>query len=303
MERSAPEQQPRDRRGTERDGRRGRAVTAMVAEAVVRDVAGALGAAGIALMPIKGVLLQRWVYDDPSERAITDVDLLVAPGRLPEARLLLEGRGYEAIEEGWQLAAVLRTPFGIGLDLHQRLFDQARYRLDEHEVFRRGSRNNSLFGVDVVLQDPLDVYAHLLGKLASDHFAAAPDRAVRDLVRVGEHAALGPEAVAERLERSGLARAARWVLPEVARRTGDPRARAVLSALRADPVGDWLARSATALTRRGRAQGALGAVAAHLVNDRVPRGLRSGVRALARRRSKRLVRTPGAAPPRLRRGR
>jgi len=113
----------------DRDAARRRAATALAATELVGDVARKLAGPGIPVMPVKGALLQHWLYDDPSERPLSDVDLLVEPGDFNRAVERLESEGYRRAAGSGVGAIVMQTPLGLALDLHPRLFDRARYRL------------------------------------------------------------------------------------------------------------------------------------------------------------------------------
>ena len=81
----------------DRHAARRRAATSLAASALVTDVARKLAPSGISVMPVKGALLQYWLYDDPTERPLTDVDLLVLPEDLEPAVKQLESAGYRSL--------------------------------------------------------------------------------------------------------------------------------------------------------------------------------------------------------------
>ncbi|RMF74109.1 MAG: hypothetical protein D6738_07150, partial [Acidobacteria bacterium] len=57
----------------------------------------ALERAGIAAVAIKGTVLAHLVYDDPAERSLRDVDLLVAPADVDRALEVLAGVGWRPV--------------------------------------------------------------------------------------------------------------------------------------------------------------------------------------------------------------
>ena len=69
-------------------------------------------------MPVKGALLQHWLYDDPSERAMSDVDVLVPRLELRRAATLLVSAGYRLTHHRSVGGIVLGTKLGLSLDLH-----------------------------------------------------------------------------------------------------------------------------------------------------------------------------------------
>jgi hypothetical protein len=61
------------------------------------QIMGALAAAEIAAMPLRGPALAVQIYDDPTLRQFSDLDLLVHPADLPRAYLALTEIGYRSI--------------------------------------------------------------------------------------------------------------------------------------------------------------------------------------------------------------
>lgn len=269
--------------GPDRQRIRRRATTSILASELVRDVARRLEEPGIDVMPIKGALLQHWLHDDPAERAMTDVDVLVRPDQAPEARRALELGGYETMGQSSIGAFVMRTPFELALDLHIQLFDEARYNLPTEDVFARSSPDRALFGASVRLPSPLDVYAHLIGKFGSDHLNGGSTERLDEIARMQTRIDTTPEVVARHLVDCGMRRVGRYVLPLVRDMAGDPFAAEVLKHLPRDPVGEAVVAIAQPVLASARPHSWVGAVMAHLLNDSFLRGLRSGARALAAR--------------------
>jgi len=264
---------------SERGDIRRRAATALVASEIVADVAKRLAEVDIPVMPVKGALLQHWLYDSPSARRLTDVDLLVPPAHLVRAVTQLESAGYRRAGGSSVGAVVMRTPLALALDLHPRLFDAARYRLPTHELFARGVVDATLYGVPVWLPSRLDAYAHLVGKIGSDHLDARSRERLSEIAMLGDQLGALPEVVADHLVSCGMGRVSRYVLPLVHRTTADRFSLAVHERLPPDRVGDAIATIADQLLPRCAPSSALGAMVAHLMNDTLPRAFNSGVRA------------------------
>ena len=231
-------------------------------------------------MPVKGALLQHWLYDDPTERPLTDVDVLLHPDDLSSAVERLEAAGYRRTCHRTVGGMVMETPLGLALDIHSQLFDRARYRMPTEDLFARSAEDQGLYGVSVRLPSSLDVYAHLIGKFGSDHLDAGSTARLDEIARMASHLDSLPETVARHLVRCGMRRVSRYVLPLVCQVTGDTFALQVRDSLPFDPIGQGIA----ALANRGLAGAAPGsrpaALIAHLLNDSLPRGVQSGLRAL-----------------------
>jgi len=231
-------------------------------------------------MPVKGALLQHWLYDDPTERPLTDVDLLVRADDLGGAVECLEAAGYRRTRHRTVGGSVMQTPFGLALDLHSQLFDHARYRMPTGDLFARGAEDHILFGASVRLPSPLDVYAHLIGKFGSDHLDARAAARLDEIARMGTRIDASPEIAARHLRHCGMGRVSRYVLPLVYRVTGDPFALKVHDAFPFDPIGRGIVAIANIGLAGAAPESRSGALIAHLLNESLPRGVHSGVRAL-----------------------
>jgi len=60
-----------------------------------RDILAACDREGVAVLPLKGLMLSDRYYDDPALRPMADLDLLVRPADLEPTALLLERLGYK----------------------------------------------------------------------------------------------------------------------------------------------------------------------------------------------------------------
>ena len=179
---------------------------------------------------------------------------------------------------------VMQTPFGLALDLHSQLFDRARYRMPTAELVRAELRRpRSLRAPAVRLPSPLDAYAHLIGKFGSDHLSARSHAQLDEIARMSTRLHARPETVARHLHHCGLRRAARYTLPLAYEASGDTFALDVHGCLRPDPIGRALIAIANPVLARTPANSRAGALVGHLLNDSVPRGVRSGARAIAQR--------------------
>jgi hypothetical protein len=262
---------------------RRRFTIAVLASEILRDAARALGAVGIPVMPLKGVLLQRVLYADPAERLMSDVDVLVPEHQFGQAITALLGAGFRPQKVGRSLIEVaLSSPKGLAIDLHRRLFSLGRYRLTTEAVFRRAAPDESLFGVPLHIAHPHDTAAHLIGKLVSDHAVSDAVPRLEELARWAAHAQIDPAELAQHLARSVLGRAARYTSAMGTELIGGPFFPALLRALPADPVGQACARLARSVLPRLDGT-ALAPVAAHLLNESLARGGASALLALRNR--------------------
>jgi hypothetical protein len=165
---------------------------------------------------------------------------------------------------------------GIELDVHRELFGPLRFRLPAAQVLSRGRADDGLYGVPVLVPNPLDACAHAVGHAAAAHEPETTDRAREDVRRLMERFALDPTAVARHLDACGLGRAARFVL-----------GREIVSRLKTDGLGDAMARliprlAPDPLSLRARLFG-------HFTNASLALAARAAGRALWERARRRLA--------------
>lgn len=252
-------------------GRTERLAAALVARHDFAAAVRLMNAAGIIPMPLKGVLLQTLVYQDPAERLLSDADALVPPGRFEDAIGVLRRAGHRIDPEGRHAISTKGPDARLEVDVHRRVFPPGLFSLGGAEVFARGRLDERLFGAVVVIPDGLDLYAHLVGNFAKGRHGDESTPQIRDFRAVASRLALSPRLVAQHLEAHGLARAARYALP-FAVREGDLFATKVLAQLRLDPVGRATAAVARRITGRFGGSSRASLVAPHLVNRTLPRG-------------------------------
>lgn len=262
----------------------------LVGRAVLEASARLLAQHAIPVMPLKGIWLQQFVYADPSERLITDVDVLVPDGLYPRAVAALRDAGWEVCSANVVETALRSAHWPLPLDLHRALFARSGYRLASRELFARGQIDEQTYGVRVTLPDPRDVFAHLVGHFVKSRGGRDTDsHAPRDLPALAARCALEPRAMARHLEQCGLARASRYALQCVPENLDpDGFCRATLAALAPDAIGQLCAASMLALRERSSLRSAWSALPGFVLERSVPRGVFSAAqRAFDRARESR----------------
>lgn len=222
-------------------------------EAVLRDALRALRHADVEVMPLKGVLLRRVAYDDPAERSVGDVDLLVRGRDVRRAHdaLVAAGFGVIFLEAGERERCFKHPRHGMLVDLHWQLFYEDYFDFDAEGLFARASLDSVNFPVPVRRMSDLDLYAHVLAHAGFASWVVDAPRC-EDIPRLAARLRLAPEAIAAHLAAHRMDRFARYALRYVIRATGDAHSRAVLAALPRDPVGDALAAATLAVMPRIR---------------------------------------------------
>ncbi len=89
------------------------------------QIASRLHMQGIRLIPMKGVLFRHLLYDDPAERDLTDLDLLVHPADFERAASALQTLGYRCernararLRFGAYIERAFSRPAALTVDLH-----------------------------------------------------------------------------------------------------------------------------------------------------------------------------------------
>lgn len=197
------------------DEARLRVASAMAVRHAVGEVARILAPAGIMPMVLKGALIQNVYGADPVQRVASDVDLLVPPERFDEAHARLVDAGYRPEwREPDDRERILSVPGGgLQIDLHRTLFHDGQFALPTEALLARAMVDAHSFDAPVLVPEPLDLFAHLVGHGAETYLAQRRVHHPSDLELVATKAGLEARGVAEHLERCGLAFAACWWLP------------------------------------------------------------------------------------------
>jgi hypothetical protein len=222
-------------------------VSHLVGRVVLQRCAEVLHPLGIAVMPLKGVWLQHFVYGPSGSRLITDVDVLVLPEHYREAQRALEQAGWKLRAEEVSESTFFAPDLGLPLDLHKHLYTRGAFRASAARIMQRGVPNSDAFDCPILLPDPLDVFSHLVGHALKGAGAwRGTGNELTDIPRLIEVFELSPQLCAARLQEDGLARAARFVLP-LLRSEGSSATAEILACLPRDPVGVSLERVVHAL--------------------------------------------------------
>jgi putative nucleotidyltransferase-like protein len=252
-------------------GIRRRYVAAVVAREVLRDVAVLLGACSIPVMPLKGAFFQLFLYADPADRVLSDLDLLVPERRFEAAIQCLLGAGFHAVKAGRSLMeATLLSPRGFPVDVHRRLFSGGRYRLPTSAAFARSSEDTELLDVPLRLAHPLDTAAHLVGKFASDHVQADALARIEELALVARYYELKPELFVDHLGEVGMSRAAHYTFSFGAELIEDPFVDRMLHLLPRDALTRACVAAARISGERFGESSLAAGLSAHLLNASLP---------------------------------
>jgi hypothetical protein len=226
----------------------------LLGRAVLDEAAKLFLAAGIPVMPLKGMWLQQVVYASVYERRMSDLDLLVPENRYKDAGDVLRAAGWRCSSWNTWEATFCSPRYALPIDLHCELFPAGSFNMPTADLFRRGRRDREMFGVELVLPNPLDVFAHLVGHFAKCQIARVLEPKLGpELAKLATTFQLEPDALARHLEMCGMARAARYALVVAARSDSSQFCQRVADALKLDRASDLtvnlLIRGRNVLTR------------------------------------------------------
>jgi hypothetical protein len=225
------------------------------------------------IVPVKGVALAQWLYDDAAERPLRDVDLLIPRAHFAPLKALVLEKRYPIEYLAEELGELAFEVDGFPIDVHAEFGLRDFTTLSVDDVVRRAAPDR-LFGVEVLRIDEMDHLLLLAVNVTKDGFVRANPHQPEDLVRLlrklesGRGVALLIERAREASFITGLRNVALWMAEEHgAAEFGNlvpllrPR-RILYSAL----VHGWW---------KGRARGYGGLLLGSYSNDRLPVRARS----------------------------
>lgn len=154
------------------------------------EVCGALRAAGLSSVLIKGPALTRWLYGSESARASVDVDVLVDPANLVASEAALRDLGYTpaatgigAAERPRHASAWIRAG-SPAVDLHTSVVGIGRSAAESWAILRERTVSESVGGASVEVP-AVDARLLLIALHAGQHGERQP-QPLRDLARALE---------------------------------------------------------------------------------------------------------------------
>lgn len=137
---------------------------------VLLEVLGALRAAGVAAMPVKGLVLAETLYGGLGLRSLGDLDVLVRPADLPAARAVLHAHGftqehdpgYDNLNHPFHDPPYYRPASGgsVCLELHWGLWATRFFGLGAEALWQRAA-TAQIHGAMLTILSPEDTLLHL----------------------------------------------------------------------------------------------------------------------------------------------
>jgi len=198
------------------DDRQARLVYDMLAVRALADVAQALHGARVACLPVKGVVLARWLYEDVRDRPYVDVDLLVSRAAFGRAAAVVRAKEWRVFYRADEMGELSFMVGSVAVELHAEVGRIDLSRLTVDDVAARARPERETFPFEILHIDDVDHFLLLVLNVVKDGFTYANPHQPADLERM-------------------LAR----ITPRLDEAVDRARAAALLTALRA--TTDWMA--------------------------------------------------------------
>ena len=224
--------------------------------------------AGVAVLPVKGVILARTLYADVGERPIADVDLRVRPRDLRRLERLCRARGW-AIGRGSKQWGTFEIDIGPTLiEFETSIGPPGVCGVSVDAMIARASRTSAGLGFPHLEPELHDHALVVCVTVFKDKIHDTVPWALGDLVRFAAQPAFDPPRMAE-LARAAQLRAAVWLVADWAASAGGSAGwREVRDHLGRTPPRPLYARAYRALAIRPRSSRLILPLLARAASDR-----------------------------------
>lgn len=185
------------------------------AEYALSIVLPALERAGVRALLVKGILTGRWLFADPFERPLTDIDVRVCARDLDAIAALCAAQGWKITERSSLYRNITFVVEDTPFDVETTVGARAMSALSVEAMLARAVRSNR----DLPIEHwRIDVYDHgmlLAMNVLKDQLGRSFRWSIEDLIRVADRPEFVPSRMAERAwsaaNASALAGIARWL--------------------------------------------------------------------------------------------
>ena len=167
---------------SETGSRRRPALAQAFAAAIFAEVHRVLAAAGIAVLPVKGLVTGLQLYDDPSQREIRDIDVRLLPADFARAVRVAEGQGWAMRNLSPAYQSFTATVGGLDVDVEASCGPPGFSGLRVADLLRRAE-----VGPSAELPRVPELHDHallLVVNVVKDHLVDTTPAALEDLRRV-----------------------------------------------------------------------------------------------------------------------
>jgi hypothetical protein len=190
---------------------------------VLRDVVAACDRAAIDVLPVKGVITSRRLYDDVAERPIADIDLRVRPADLLRVRDLGRAAGWHESLFSRAYGMLSFEIAGLLVELEAHVGPPAMCSITIDELLARAERRTDPFGFAHLEPELHDHCLLTCVNVFKDKLTEVPEASLRDLERFVARSDFEPSTL---IDRARVARVETivWIVADwMARTRGDER--------------------------------------------------------------------------------
>lgn len=157
----------------------------------------ALGAREV--LPVKGIVTARTLYDDPAERPISDVDVRIeGPRRLDGVVAFARENGHGIKGRSHAYDNVVLDIEGVEIDVECYVGPPGLCGLTVRSMLERSTLSEDVFGFPCAIPEPHDHALLLAVNVFKDKLVAAAPWSVEDLVRLAATPSFRPDDLAAR---------------------------------------------------------------------------------------------------------
>ena len=190
----------------------------MLAEGAFRQVAAVLRQAEVPFVPVKGIVLSRWLYADVRQRPYVDVDLLVPRAHFTRATALVAQNGWPVFYRSAEMGELSFMVGRVPVELHAEFGRADLSRVSVDDVLARSRPDTETFGFQIPRIDDTDHFLLLVLNVVKDGIIYANRHQPDDLSRLLNNLTPSWETVVSRAATGGLLTAlqitATWMVDE-----------------------------------------------------------------------------------------
>jgi hypothetical protein len=178
---------------------------------VLRETVARCEQAGVPLLPVKGVVTGRWLYEDVAERPIVDVDVRIRPEDFSTVRGLGQRAGWRCSKVIWTYRSLVYEFVPLSLDVESYVGPPGLCALEVGTMMARATLREIAPGLRVRVPELHDHCVLLVVNAFKDKLSTARQGALADLERIVCQPDFRQEVLVERLVEARVATLA-WVV-------------------------------------------------------------------------------------------
>jgi hypothetical protein len=166
------------------DARITRLLVDTVAVSALEQVLDVAGRAGVVAVPVKGVVLSRWIYAAVVDRPFRDLDLLVRRDGLVRLTAAVRERAWPIRQLSFEMGELELEVDGFVVEVHAEFGRRDLTRLSTAEVIARAVPERETFPFEILRVDDIDHFLLLVANVTKKAYTYANRHTPEDLERL-----------------------------------------------------------------------------------------------------------------------